>query len=159
MGFRIDTPTTPRILGCAALLCMVGCASDEEVTWVAFNGDADRVEVLVGAEASGEVASVALTSSTGAVEVGTGTADPSSVPVGGTVRLDVAVDSAWATTVGRVSVDVASGARGDRSFELVQDSAGAGMWTIALEAVGDVGETRTDTVTFRLWTKDEGDGT
>jgi hypothetical protein len=159
VGFRIDTPTTPRILGCAALLCMVGCASDEEVTWVAFNGDADRVEVRVGAEEPADAVSVALTSSTGAVEVGTGSVEPGAVAVGEVLRIDVAVGSEWATTVERVSVDVDSGARGARAFELAQDSAGVGLWTIALEAVGDPGETRTDTVTFRLWTKDEGDGT
>ena len=150
---------TPRILGCAALLCVAGCASDEEVTWVAFNGDADHVEVRVGADAPGDPVSTALTSSTGAVEVGTGSADPGAVAVGENVRVDVSVAPDWATTVTRVSVDVASEGRGERTFELAQDSAGVGLWTIALEAVGAPGETRTDTVTFRLWTKEEGDGT
>lgn len=135
----------------------IACSSTEDVAWTQFNGANDELTVEVGTGVRGDGASVALTSSTGAVEVGEGSVDAAAVPVGDIVTLRVQVLEPWYAEVDRVSVRVASGARGDDEVDFERDSAGVGFWELQLESVGDAGETRTDTFTFRLWTATSGD--
>jgi hypothetical protein len=142
----------PRSLGGAALCLFVACSSTEEVEWTQFNGTDDSLTVEVGADVRGEGASVPLTSSTGAVDVGEGSVDAAAVSLGDIVTLRVQIFEPWYAEVERVSVRADSGERGEDEEDFERDSAGVGFWELQLEAVGDAGETRTDTFTFRLWT-------
>lgn len=150
-------PTAPRFLGSAALCLLVACSSTDDVTWSQFNGTDDSLTVEVGAAGRGEGARVPLTSSTGAVEVGAGSVDAAALPVGDFVTLRVEVLEPWYAEVGRVSVRIDSGDRGEDELDFERDSAGVGFWELEIEAVGDAGETRTDTFTFRLWTETSGE--
>ncbi len=136
---------------------LVACESTDEVAWTQFNAADDSLTVEVGAATRGEGASVPLTSSTGAVEVGEGSVDAAAVPVGDLVTLRVQVLEPWYADVGRVSVLLESGERGEEELDFERDSAGVGFWELQVEAVGEAEETRTDTFTFRLWTEASGD--
>ena len=146
------------------LALLFACTQDDEVTYVQYNGDADSVQVDVGVEtrfvvdeAGEEVAETAttpLTSTTGAVEVGVGTVDPSAGPIGTIHTLSVYVYDEYAEDVARVTVRTDSGDRGEDEYDLERDSAGEGWWVFELESVGDEGEVRTDTFTFRLYEED-----
>jgi len=145
----------------ASLALLFACSEDVEATYVQYNGDGDSVQIDVGSptryvtdEDGNEVvetASTVLTSSTGSIEVGTGTADPSAGPVGSLHRVVVVIDDAYVSDVDRVAVQTDSGARGSDSYDLERDSAGEGVWVFELESVGEEDETRTDTFTFRLY--------
>jgi hypothetical protein len=82
--------------------------------------------------------------------------DAAAVPIGDILTVRVRVDEPWHAAVGRVSVRIDSGERGEDEVDLERDSAGEGFWEVALEAVGEPGETRSDTCTFRLWTNTSG---
>ena len=76
----------------ASLAFLLACTEDDETSYVQYNGDGDSVEVEVGGPTRfvtdgegnevAETVSTVLTSSTGAVEIGTGTVDPSAGPIG-----------------------------------------------------------------------------
>jgi len=132
----------------------VSC-NKNEVTWVRFNGN-DFVEVQVtAAEEPGPAVSTDLTSTTGAVLLGSGSVDPGAAPVGTDHEVVVRIDDAYEETVGRVSVEVDAGPRGIEEFDLRQDSADHGYWWLRVRSVGDVGEERTDRFTFLLWVPDD----
>lgn len=145
----------------ASLALFFGCAQDDETSYVQYNGDADAVQIDVGVptryvtdEEGNEVAetvSTPLTSSTGAVEIGVGSVDPSAGPIGSLHRVVVEVYDDYAAEVDRVTVRTDSGARGQDEFDLERDSAGEGWWVFELESVGEEGEERTDTLTFVLY--------
>lgn len=144
----------------ASLALLLACTESEETEYTLYNGEADEVQVEVGvptryvADAEGnevaETVSTVLTSSTGAVEIGTGTVDPSAGPVGSLHRVVVQVADEYAADVDRVTVRTDSGDRGDDVYELERDSAGEGWWVFELESVGEADEVRTDTFTFLL---------
>lgn len=134
-----------------ALLLAVACTTSSETEWVAFNGDSDSVEVDVGAPEELPAVSVALSSTTGAVEVGVGSVTPGGGPIGTVHTITVQVYETYAPDIRRVSVRASSGDRGEDEYELARDSAGEGYWSFELESVGDADERRTDLFTFRLW--------
>jgi hypothetical protein len=132
----------------------VSC-NDDDVVWVRFNGN-DSLEVQVTAdEALGPPESTDLTSTTGAVLVGSASVDPGSAPVGTDHEVVVQIDDDYEETVGRVSVEVDAGARGIEEFDLRQDSADHGHWLLQVRSVGETGEERTDRFAFRLWVPDD----
>jgi len=135
----------------------VSCNNDE-MTWVRFNGN-DFLEVEVtAAEVLGPPVSTNLTSTTGAVLLGSASVDPGSAPTGTDHEVVVEIDDDYEETVGRVSVEVDAGARGTETFELRQDSADHGYWWLRVRSVGDLEEERTDRFSFRLWVPgDSGD--
>lgn len=145
----------------ASLALLLACTESEETEYTQYNGDADQVQVEVGVptryvtDAEGnevvETVSTVLTSSTGAVEIGTGTVDPSAGPVGSLHRVVVQVADEYAGDVDRVAVQTDSGERGQDVYELERDSAGEGWWVYELESVGEADEVRTDTFTFLLY--------
>jgi hypothetical protein len=143
------------------LALLFACTQDDEPTYVRYNGDADSVEIQVGVETVyvtddageevAETATVPLTSTTGAVQLGTGTVDPSAGPIGTIHTITVYVLDDYAGDVDRVTVRTDSGDRGEDEYDLERDSAGEGWWVFELESVGDEGEVRTDTFTFNLY--------
>lgn len=146
------------------LLALVACIEEDVATYTQYNGDDDSVVVDVGAETRyvtdddgttrTEDVSVELTSSTGALTVGTATVDPSAGPVGTLHGLTVEVDTDYSADVDRVTVFTASETRGEDEYLLEKDSAGDGVWFLELESIGEAGETRADTLTFRLYQED-----
>ena len=130
-----------------------------DVEYLRFNGnDVIQVEVTAG-DTVGVPVTIDLTSSSGAIVVGTATVDPGSGPVGTRHEVSVQVANAYEEIVERVTLEVDSGQRGLAEFELSQDSADHGYWWLELESVGEPGETRTDSFTIVLWEVDlEGEG-
>lgn len=142
-------------------LVLLACTETAVTEYVQYNGDDDTVQVEVGVptryvtDAEGneltETVTTALTSSTGSVEVGVGTVDPSAGPVGTLHRVVVQMQDAYAGDIDRVTVRTDSGDRGQDEYDLERDSAGEGWWVFELESVGEEDEVRTDTFTFRLY--------
>ncbi len=136
----------------AGLLLGADCSSSEEVR-ERFNQD-DTFEVSVGEEIL-PTAEATLSSTTGSVEVGLITLDPGGGPPGTLHTLEVWVDAEYAGEVDAASVVIDSGERGERTLELVPDSADERLYWIELQSVGDEGETRTDVFNLQLWSTEE----
>lgn len=145
---------------------LVACTEDDEPSYVQYNDDDNSVDVEVGAETRyvldedgvtevPEVVSVVLTSSTGSVEVGTGTVSPSAGPVGTEHTVTVEILDDYAEDIDRATVRADSGKRGVDEYDLDRDSAGEGIWVFELTSVGEEDEVRTDTFTFRLYEEEE----
>ncbi len=128
-----------------------GCIETDETVWLAFNSGDSAVEVTVGSMELLPPAETILTSTTGEVQVGYATVDPGGGPIGTVhiVRIEVAAE--FAAEVDRASVRTDSGPRGEDEFDLLRDSAGAGIWVGEIESVGEEGEVREDSLTFLLW--------
>lgn len=148
------------------VVLVVACTEDDEPTYVQYNDDDNSVEVEVGVDTRyvldddgvteiPESVEVALTSSTGSVEVGTGTVTPSAGPVGTLHTVTVEVLSDYAEDVDRATIVTASDGRGKDEYDLDRDSAGDGIWVFELVSVGEADEVRTDTFTFRLYEEEE----
>jgi hypothetical protein len=133
------------------LFLLGGCIETDETTWVAFNSADSAVEVTVGSMELLPPEETILTSTTGEVQVGYATVDPGGGPIGTVhiVRIEVAEE--FATEVDRASVRTSSGTRGEDEFDLLRDSAGAGIWVGEIESVGEEGEIREDSLKFLLW--------
>jgi len=145
----------PARIAVFGLLLVAGCKwpwAPASIDWVRFNGD-DQVDVEVTADPEpGDPVSIDLTSTTGAVVIGTATVDPGSGPVGTDHVVTVLVDEAYSGDVGRVVVSTDAGSRGVEDHTLQQDSADHGLWVRTLTSQGAEGEERTDTFTFELFT-------
>lgn len=132
-----------------------GCDTTDEVTWTQYNAEDNAVTIEVGAADVLPAVSSTLTSNTGSVELGTATVDPGGGPINTTeYGISVLIASDYSDDIGRVTVVTDSGSRGTDEYDLVKDTTGEGIWVAspALQAIGDEGETRSDTLTFRLWT-------
>lgn len=145
-----------------ALVLLSACEVVEEVTYTQYNGDDQSVSIEVGTDTRyvldtdglsevPEVSSVVLTSSTGAVEIGTATVSPSAGPIGTIHTARVEIVDEYAGEIDRVTVRTASGDRGEDEYDLERDSAGEGYWLFELESQGEDDEQRTDTLTFFLY--------
>lgn len=135
----------------ALVFVLAACDQDETVTWKQYNADDDTLTLEVGVDDLLPAVSAPLTSNTGAVEIGTATADPGGGPIDTLHTLKVEVFAEYAEDVDRVSVRLDAGDRGEDEYDLDADSTGEGIWVLQVRSVGDVGEVRTDTLTFRLW--------
>lgn len=145
-----------RLVGLLVVPLAGGCEKSDEVSWTQFNSDDNVVTVEVGAAEVLPAVEVLLTSNTGEVDIGVGSVDPGGGPINTTtyqVRVDIAEE--YADDVGRVSVRTNSGDRGEDEYDLYADTTGQGIWVFELVALGDEGETRSDTLTFRLWQADD----
>ncbi|MSP55205.1 MAG: hypothetical protein EXR69_06315 [Myxococcales bacterium] len=136
-----------------------GCQNDTETTWTQYNASDNVVSIEVGAVEVTEAVTVTLTSNTGEVELGTGTVDPGGGPIGTEHTIIVVVAEDYASDIDRASVRLDAGERGEDEYDLDADATGEGYWVLGLFSVGDEGEARSDTLTFRLWTSDEADDT
>lgn len=141
-----------------ACLGTAGCNNDNETTWTQYNASDNIVSIEVGAVDVMEAVTVTLTSNTGEVELGTGTVDPGGGPIGTEHKITVVVAEDYAPDIDRASVRLDAGERGEDEYDLDADATGEGYWVLSLVSVGDEGEARTDTLTFRLWTADEDTG-
>lgn len=141
------------LLGVGTCL-LVGCAKEVETSWSQYNSDDATVAIEVGLAEETEAVTVELVSNTGSVILGTGSVTPGGGPIGTVHTMTVEVSDDYASDIGRVSVRLDAGDRGEDEYDLDADATGEGYWVIQLESVGDEGETRTDTVTFRLWAEE-----
>jgi hypothetical protein len=132
------------------VLAAVGCKKDEEVTYSQFNAQDESLPIEVGAAKALPAVTIQLHSTTGEVTVGTAEVDPSGGPIGTEHEIVVIVEDAYENIVDRVTVRTDSPDRGEDEYVLDADSADEGYYKTTLVSVGDPGEVRTDTLTFRL---------
>ncbi|MBN1337414.1 MAG: hypothetical protein JXB39_15770 [Deltaproteobacteria bacterium] len=137
-------------VGLAAVF-VVACSEDVEPVWEQFNATDDQVTIRIGVEDVLDPVSTTLYSSSGIKEVGSARVEPGGGPIGTEHRFVVEVDDAYEHKVGRATVRVQSPERGSDEYDMDADSADEGTWTTTLVSVGEEGETRDDTATFRLW--------
>jgi len=140
------------------LALLWGCVEDTGTSWKQFNAGDNTLDVVVGTVDELDPVETNLTSTTGETQVGTGSVDPGGGPVGTVHQVRVEVLADYETAVSRVSVRTDSGDRGVDEFDLLRDSAGAGLWVGDIQSVGTAGEVRTDTLTIRLWEEDTSGG-
>ena len=135
------------------------CDEDAEPNWVQYNGDDDVVTIEVGsADELDEVATDLHSDVVGNV-IGTATVDPGGGPIGTTHTVTVIIDDEFENDVGLVTVRTDSGDRGEDEYELDNDMSDEGAWGLQIISVGEEGEQRSDTLTFRLWYDSEEDTT
>lgn len=153
----LRTHGLPRVSGvvCAVLLALgvtaVACQGEDEENWVQYNADGDEVEVEVGVEETLDPVTTILHSSSGQVEIGEAEVDPGGGPIGTEHLVVVEVYDDYENSVERATVRTDSPDRGEDEYEMDPDSADEGIYTTTLVSVGEEGEVRTDTLTFRLW--------
>jgi hypothetical protein len=159
-------------------LFSVAC-DDDELVWVPFNAEGERLKVGVGEEvipcpAEGEpalegelICRIDLYSNLGVTLVGEAMVDPASGPVGTEHFVTVIVFDDFETLVGRATVIVDSEAisdldgdgepdsRGEGEFEMRRDSADIGAYALTLQSMGSEGESRLDTFTIQLYQPEE----
>lgn len=133
------------------VLLLVACDQGEATTWKQYNAEDNSVVIEVGMAEVLPAVTTALTSNTGAVELGAASVDPGGGPIDTMHTIEVQIESAYAEDIDRVSVRLDAGDRGVDEFNLEADSTGEGIWVLQVRSVGEAGETRTDTLTFRLW--------
>ena len=133
------------------LLGAAACAEDTEVAYDRFNATGEIIEVDVGAEELGEVASIELQSSTGAVTIGQASIDPDGGPSGTLHLLEVEIQEDYVHQVDKVSVEIDSGERGVQVIDLNADSAAESLYRIEIESFSEEGELRTDQFEIQVW--------
>jgi hypothetical protein len=137
------------------VLATTGCNKDNETKFDQYNSGDDSLTIEVGIDELLEPTEIGLMSSTGQVEVGLARVTPGGGPIGTNHDIVVEVYDAYQDVVDRASVRLKSPNRGSDEADLDQDSADEGVYMITMESVGDEGEERVDTLTFRLWTISE----
>ncbi len=142
---------TPAGLFLVCGLLAYDCQEETEPNWIQFNGEADEVTIEVGAAELLDDVSCELTSSVTGLVVGSASVSPGGGPIGTEHTILVVVEDEWEHDVGRVSVRTDSGDRGTDEYDLDPDPADEGYYGLTILSVGDEGEQRTDTLTFRLW--------
>ena len=103
------------------LLGIAACAEDTELTYDRFNAPDETLAVDVGTEELGEVASIDLQSSTGAITIGQATIDPDAGPSGTLHLIEVDILEDYVHQVDKVSVEIDSGERGVQVIDLNAD--------------------------------------
>ena len=133
------------------LLGITACAEDSELVYDRFNASGETLEVEVGAEELGEVSSIDLQSSTGAVTIGQATIDPDAGPSGTLHMLEVEILEDYVHQVDKVSVEIDSGDRGVQVIDLLADSAAESLYRIEIESFSEENEMRTDDFEIQVW--------
>lgn len=147
------------------LLLLAACDESTETTYAQYNGEDDAVVIQVGVDTEyttddlgNEVvvdATTTLSSTSGEFQLGIGSVSPGSGPIGTIHTVRVEIEDDYDGDVDRVSIRTDSGERGEDEYDLEEDSAGEGLWTLELTSYGEEGEVREDTLTFRLWQAEE----
>jgi hypothetical protein len=132
-------------------LLALDCSEDTDPNWVQYNSDEDFVSLEVGASEELDPVSCDLTSEVAGLVIGSASVTPGGGPIGTEHSVLVIVDDEWENEVGRVTVRTDSGERGEDEYELEADPADEGYYGLTIVSVGEEGEQRTDTLTFRLW--------
>ena len=130
---------------------VLACTQDEGISYDRFNAEGEILEVHVGGEDVGELASITLNSSTGAVEVGAASIDPDAGPSGTVHLLEVEILEEFVHQVDRVSVEIDALDRGVQSYDLNADSADEALYRLEIESVAGEDEIRTDTLEVQVW--------
>jgi len=134
-----------------SLTLLLGCTQEEEQTFDRFNAEGETLEVHVGDQTVGELTSIALNSSTGAVEIGSASIDPDAGPSGTVHLLEVEILEDFVHQVDRVSVEIDASDRGIQSYDLNADSADEALYRLEIESVAGEGESRTDIIEVQVW--------
>lgn len=142
----------------APVLCLLGllaCEEDPTTTYAQYNATDNSLTVTVGSSCEPAPCADAfaeLTSSSGEVDIGDATVSPGGGPIGTVHLVKVVVDDAYESEVDEAHVRIDSGeTRGTDEYELLPDSADEGLWTLEVTSVGEFGDQREDTFTFRLY--------
>ena len=120
------------------------------MSYALFNHADDSMVIYIGEEAMPSH-TVELTSSTGDNVIGQATVDPQGGPCGTEHTIIVVVADEYEDQVDRVTVLTDSGERGTDEYDLEQDSADEGYYKLTLQSSGEPGETREDTLYFKLY--------
>ncbi|HJN73382.1 MAG TPA: hypothetical protein QGF58_05550 [Myxococcota bacterium] len=132
------------------LLPLVATTCDEaEVEYEQINGT-DLLSIEVGVDDLLDSVSTELSSNTGAVVVGSATADPGGGPAGTTHTVSVVVDADYADQVDLVRVIARADGREAVEFSLSQDAFDESIWVLEIESFATDGEIRTDTLAVEL---------
>ncbi len=132
------------------VLGMVACDPEADVVWRQFNGSDDTLQIEVRPGEPEGLIIEELSSNTGVVVVGEATVEPARGPVGTEHTLLVIVGEDWAERVERASV-TSIGERGEETYDLVLDTARAGVFELVLTSLGEPDESRVDTWRIELW--------
>ena len=127
------------------------CTEGDEVLYDRFNASGEEFSVEVGSETLGDLATLELKSSTGAVVVGSASVDPDAGPAGTLHLIEVQVEDDFVHQVDKVSVEIDAGERGVQTYDLLGDSADESLYRIEIESVADDAETRIDVFEIQLW--------
>lgn len=141
-----------RLRGLLALciLPLVAITCDEtETEYEQINGN-DALSIEVGVEDVLDAVATDLSSNTGAVVVGSASADPGGGPAGTTHVVAVTVDAEFADQVDLVRVVAEADGRDDTTFELSQDAFDETIWVVEIESFGTDDEVRSDTLQIQL---------
>ena len=142
----------------ALVAFLLACDEDATTEWQQYNADNDAITVVVGTAELLPMVSTTLDSSTGEVPVGTASVDPGGGPIGTVHVVKVEVLDEYADDIDRVSVRTSSAERDEDEYDLDADSTGEGIYKVEIISVGETGESRDDTFTFRLWSEVEDTG-
>ena len=137
------------LLPLLALPLLAAECDETEAEYEQLNGD-DSLDIEVGVEDTLDAVSTALSSNTGAVEVGTASADPGGGPAGTVHTLRVEVDADHADQVDLVRIVASAQGRDDSTFDMAQDAFDEGIWVLEIESFAADDETRTDTLNVQL---------
>lgn len=142
----------------ASVLLVLGlsaCAEEPTTTYAQYNADDNSLVVTVGSSCDPSPCADAfaeLTSSSGEVDIGDAWVSPGGGPIGTVHEVKVVLADEYESDVDQAHVRIDSGeARGVDEYELLPDSADEGLWTLEVTSVGEFGEEREDTFTFRLY--------
>ncbi len=141
------------VLVCA--LVGMDCSEEDEPSWEQYNAEDDSVDIEVGLDEETEDVTTELHSNVVEQVIGSASVSPGGGPIGTTHFITVVVEDEWENHVGRVTVRTDSGERGEDEYELEADMSDEGAYGLEIVSVGEEGEQRTDTLTFRLWYDDE----
>lgn len=138
-----------------ALTVLVACDEDPTTTYAQYNATDNSVTVAVGSSCDpSPCADVTtdLTSSSGEVDIGDATVSPGGGPIGTIHIVKVVIADEFESDVDEAHIRIDSGeTRGTDEYDMLPDSADEGLWTLEVTSVGEFGESREDTFTFRLY--------
>jgi hypothetical protein len=134
-----------------AVLLLGACAEDAETSYDRFNAEGETLSVSVGDEEPGELLSIDLHSSTGAVLIGVASVDPDAGPSGTIHLLEVQILEDFVHQVDKVSVEIEAPERGIQTYTLQGDSADEALYRLEIESVAGDGELRNDTLEIQVW--------
>ena len=134
-----------------SLLVLGACSEDAEVAYDRFNATGEGFDVVVGTSELGEMVSIELLSSTGAITIGQASIDPDSGPSGTLHLVEVEIAEDYVQQVDRVSVEIDAGERGVQTIDLLADSAAESLYRLDIESFSEEGEERTDVIEIQVW--------
>jgi hypothetical protein len=133
------------------LVLVSACTAEEEQSYVQLNQSDESVLIEVGIVELLEARELELVHEDDGEVMGWAQVEPGGGPVETEHELTVQVDSSYWHDVDRVSARTDSDELGEDEYDLDPRAADEGAWSVTLVSVGGESETRSDTITFRLW--------